>query len=326
MIFPWQNKQWQHVWRMKQDRRLPHALLVTGSVGMGKVLFAQALTRAWLCQQVDAEGNACGVCHACHLLERDVHPNVSWIKPEKEGQAIKIDQIREASDFVYHSSLENADRILLIHPADQLNAHAANALLKTLEEPPAQVVIMLITDQAQHLPATILSRCQRIHFPLPLSTEVIPWLKPQLSDENEAAFLLHLANGAPLMALALSRNETLVFRRNFLETLQRLSQQQEDPIQSAAKFQKIEPIKWIDFMLVWVMDLLRLQLGCDVKQLMNADYFSQLTALSKERSVEFHLTYMNYLQQIRQQIRNGMNLNKPLLLESALIRWRQACF
>ena len=85
----------------------------------------------------------CGTCHACRLIAGRAHPNVLWVEPEKEGQTIKVDQIREVSEFVNQSSLQGVHRIVLINPANAMNMHAANALLKTLEEPSSGAIIFI---------------------------------------------------------------------------------------------------------------------------------------------------------------------------------------
>ena len=146
MIFPWQQKEWRQLCRAKESGRLPHALLFSGLAGIGKTQLADYFSRLLLCQQFQTEYDPKCQCHSCRLAEGRAHPNVLWITPEKEGQAIKVDQIREVSDFIYQSARQGEYNIVVIHPANQMNVNAANALLKTLEEPPHGSLLILISQ------------------------------------------------------------------------------------------------------------------------------------------------------------------------------------
>lgn len=324
MILSWQMQQWQALWRAKQSGRLPHALLLSGVAGIGKVAFAQHFSHALFCQQVTSEGMACDTCHACRLIKGGVHPSVLWLSPEKAGAAIKIDQVREVNEFVSQSSLQGNYRLVVINPADDMNANAANALLKTLEEPAAAAVILLISHQSGRLPATILSRCQRITLPRPKTDEALTWLQDKITDKSiDAGLLLNLANGAPLAALQLIETDNLTLRQHLFQALVLLSQKQQDPIQSAASVKELEPIPFLDFLLSWVMDLLRLQLGSTENEIVNQDFAKQLSALTQHIPLRENTAFMHYVQQLRAQLCAGLNMNKPLMMESVLIRWME---
>lgn len=324
-MFPWQKKQWQQLWHSQQIGRLAHALLFAGPAGTGKTQFTTHFIKALLCQQpiTNETTFACSNCHVCRLLQGRTHPDVLWIAPEKEGQAIKVDQIREVSEFVSQSALKGNYRIIVIAPAEAMNGNAANALLKTLEEPSSHTYLFLISHQAQRLPATVLSRCQRLLFPLPAVIDVMPWLKEQVPEPEAAELLLRLANGAPLKAIQCLHEDNSRLRKDLFQALVLLNQKKHDPIQVAAKFQKAELILLIDFMLTWVMDLIRLQVGCD--DIINQDYLNSLVALGQQPNMKKHANWMAYLQQARAQLSLGIHLNKQLLLESLLIRWMECC-
>src|SRR5437867_10551148 len=131
MTYPWHTNQWQQLWRSKNENRLPHALLLSGVVGIGKAKFADDFARALLCRA--SPDFYCKQCHSCRLMQDRVHPNVVLVEPDGEGHAIKVDQIRGIIDFMNQSSLHGDYRIAIISPAISMNANAANALLKTLE-------------------------------------------------------------------------------------------------------------------------------------------------------------------------------------------------
>jgi DNA polymerase-3 subunit delta' len=338
MVFPWQIKQWQQIWRAKQENRLAHALLVAGVGGTGKAQFVESFVRAYCCKHSKTTASDCVPtdecsCHACRLIKGRAHPNVLWIEPEKIGSAIKVDQIRDISDFINQTSLQEEYRIVIVNPADEMNINAANALLKTLEEPSPGSILILISNHPAQLPATILSRCQRIIFPRPDKALALTWLNKQLSSHNKKSeikhdgeLLLRLAHGAPLAAMQLVKNEILSARTHLFQTLYSLSQKQTDPIQAAAKIQDLEPIAFLDFMLTWIMDLLKLHLGCAKDEIINQDFAPQLITLQHQGFLNATKNYMNYLQHIRGQIQMGINLNKQLMIENVLIRWRNHVF
>ena len=328
MSFPWQIEQWQQLWHAKCEQRLPHALLFTGLAGTGKAQFADVFSRALLCQNapasVSADINAyfCQTCHSCRLTAGRAHPNVLWIEPEKEGQAIKVDQIRLVSDFVNQSSLQGDIRVVIINPANNMNINAANALLKTLEEPASGAMMILVADQSAQLPATILSRCQRIVFPRPRHELAKSWLIQNLpSTEIDHGVLLRIAHGAPLAALQLVEKQALDVRRSLFDAFCALSLKQGDPIKLAAKLYDNDLQKMLDFTLAFMMDLLRLQLCGDEDNIINADYLSQLNEVKPRTQINTNAKFMQYLQQLRGQICTGFNLNKQLVTENMLIRW-----
>ena len=324
MRYVWQAKQWQQLWQSIQAGRLPHALLLTGMAGTGKVSFALHAAQALLCQANTADGDPCNNCHACRLVVTTAHPNVYHVLPEKEGQAIKVDQIRAAAEFVQQSSMKGEFRIVIIRPAHSMNMNAANALLKTLEEPSSGAIIILVTEQSGRLPATIRSRCQRILFPRPNQQEALSWLRTQpvvesLTPEQS----LRLMHGAPLLAASLSGDDMLPLRKEMFQAFSELAKKRAHALTLAAKWHKIDTVKWLDLLLGWVSDLLRLQKGCQPGQLLNQDYTDALQACAPLVPLQKNLQLMEHILTLRGQISAGINFNKQLLIESLLIRWSE---
>ena len=260
-IYPWQQPLWQQLSHTRAAQRLPHALLFAGIAGTGKYHFAECVARALMCQSPQIDGRFCQTCHACRLVAGRAHPDVIWVEPEKENSAIKVDQIRAVTEFAQQTASQGVMRIALIHPADSMNANAANALLKTLEEPPSGALFILISSQPSRLPATILSRCQQMTFPRPQTKEALAWLEAQNIVSTLAQSVLTLANGAPLAALRLVNDEMLTVRKTLFETLYALSKKQSDPLKSAFGLQAHDALPLLDCMLSWVTDMKRLQVG-----------------------------------------------------------------
>jgi len=326
MVYPWQTNQWLQLSRTKQENRLPHALLFLGIRGTGKAHFTEEFIRAQLCQCVSqkTDSKADCECRSCRLVTGRSHPNVLWIEPEKQGSVIKVDQVREITDFVNQTSLQGEYRFVVINPANNMNASAANALLKTLEEPASGSILILISEQSSLLPATILSRCQHIHFPSPPSEIALDWLKIKLTDNTvDPELVLRLANGAPLAAMQLVQDNILAARVHLLQTLYALSQKQADPVKSVSNLKDLELTQIIDFTLNWIIDLLRLHLEGNEKEIINKDFSQQLTDLHQRSLPRDIVRYMDYLQQLRSQIIKGINLNKQLMTENILIRWME---
>lgn len=319
MILPWQKKQWDTLWQMKTANRLPHALLLSGDAGIGKSKFADCFVHALLCKTVSREGYPCYECQSCRLIKNKSHPNVFRLSPEKTGHAIKVEQLRESIDFIYQSSYQDGYRILMINPAHSMNVNASNALLKTLEEPPHDVCILLLTHQLNQIPATILSRCQRIQFNKPDHLEAFNWLKKQLQNPAlDAELLLRITQGAPLAALSIEENAVLMIRQKLYQGLFSLSQKNADPLKIANDLQEFDSLSLIDSYLSWMTDLLKLQLGANHEAIRNSDYLAQLNILKQETTLANNVKQMNLLCQLRSQLMNGINFNKQLMIEKML--------
>jgi DNA polymerase-3 subunit delta' len=154
---------------MAQQRRLPQAVLLVGPQALNLLSFANELTRCLLCEHTTSP--PCGDCRACHLLQQQGHPDVCFIFKEDTARAIKIDQVRVLQEDVYQTPQCAAYRIIIIAPVDRMNISASNAFLKVLEEPPSHTRFILVAEQVGSIPATVLSRCQRYTFSMPVDRE-----------------------------------------------------------------------------------------------------------------------------------------------------------
>ncbi|GAO37230.1 DNA polymerase III subunit delta' [Sulfuricella sp. T08] len=270
MIYSWQNDIWRRL--MSTQATLPGALLLQGRSGIGKFHLAYTLAQALLCESPLDLGEPCEHCGSCHWFKIGGHPDFRLLEPEaqsavaestgetaeqgktadkKASQFITVAQIRELADFVNLTTHRNGMRIILVHPAEAMNVHAANALLKTLEEPPPGTLFILVSHQSQRLLPTVRSRCQKINAPFPGRAEALQWLREQGVAEENAC--LAQSGYAPLAALRLSAEDYQLKRRQILEQLG--APERFDPITLAERGDKAE-LAWIlTWMQQWVYDL-----------------------------------------------------------------------
>jgi DNA polymerase-3 subunit delta' len=226
---PWLADAWRMLAGAPAAQRLHHGLLIAGPSGLGKRALADAFAAAALCTQRLPDGSACGACRGCTLRTAGSHPDLVRIALEtrddgKLRSEITVDQIRALSQRLAMASQFGGLQLALIDPADRLNAAAANALLKTLEEPTPATVIVLVADEPARLPATIRSRCQRVEVRSPSREEALAWLRGQRVDASSAAAALDASLGNPGLALEWSRDATLDLRRECAEDLASLAQ------------------------------------------------------------------------------------------------------
>jgi DNA polymerase III subunit delta' len=223
-VLPWHEQELKRVLRART--RLPHALLIHGRQGIGKLAFVLSLARSLLCESPRAD-MACTNCPACGWFESSNHPDFRLIEPasetergaEEEGATkgsarILIEQIRELADFVNVSSHRGGLKVVIIQPAEALNANAANALLKNLEEPPPGTVFLLVAHRPHFLLPTIRSRCQQIALAAPEPAAAIAWLHAQ--GTRDPALALAQTGNAPLLAQQLTEREYWQQRDSFL--------------------------------------------------------------------------------------------------------------
>lgn len=220
----WLHGEWQSLATRLARRQLPHALLISGAAGLGKRALAGRLVEAALCEHRSDDGSACGQCRSCLLLAAGTHPDRVHVTLElrddgKLRSEITVEQIRQLSQRLSLSSQFGGLQLVIIEPADVMNANAANALLKTLEEPSASTVIILVSDRPARLPATIRSRCQRIAVAVPHSDEAHAWLVANGIASGQASAALAATLGNPGRALAAISDQTLPLRADCLRDL-----------------------------------------------------------------------------------------------------------
>jgi len=208
-LSPWLVEPWRQLQARRAEGRLPHALLIAAPPGIGKRVLADALQASLLCETPQSEGFACGRCRGCVLFTGGAHADAIRVsfglrddgKPRSE---IVVEQIRELCARFAQTSARGGWRVAVIDPANALNHNAANALLKTLEEPEPNVLMILVADDIGRLPATILSRCQRVVIAPPPRAQARAWLLAQGAAPDAVDEALALSDGNPGEALRLA--------------------------------------------------------------------------------------------------------------------------
>lgn len=195
-ILPWLQSINQQLLAAYQSQRLPHAINFVGPQYLGKLQFARQFARRLLCTS-PAEEFACGQCKSCLLCAAGTHPDWLNIEPEAVGKVLKIDTIRFLQSRFQQTAQQGDKKIAIVGPAEQMNENAANALLKILEEPPADTYFILLTHHSSKLLPTIRSRCQRISFSIPAEQAILNWLGdgyPKASVQSA----MRLGRGLPM--------------------------------------------------------------------------------------------------------------------------------
>ena len=280
---PWHEEIWGRL--AASGERLPHALLFHGRPGIGKLHLAEVLAQSLLCENRSKEGLACGTCPACAWFSAGNHPDYRLIQPaalapaedeaeteepteegkKKPSKQIKIEQIRALSDFLNVGSHRNGYRVVLIHPAESMNPGSANALLKSLEEPSAGVVFLLVSHQPSRLLATVRSRCHALALSLPPRELSLRWLQEQGGKATAAE--LAFAGDAPLAAAALEDDQAEARRRLF----GLLAQPATSALTLADFCQRMQPGPVVDWMLKWTYDLIALASNGKVRYNINQE-------------------------------------------------------
>ena len=197
--YPWLSGHWSFFIQRLEADRLAHALLIRGPAGCGKTALASAMVARLLC--VENQAQACGQCRSCKLYPGGAHPDYFDLQPEEDSEVIKVDQVRDLISRLNLTTFISERKVAYIYPAECMNAAAANALLKSLEEPAGNTVLILVSDNPGRLPVTILSRCQAIDVAQPDHQQVQDWLESSSGKpSNEVSAALQAAGGSPLRA------------------------------------------------------------------------------------------------------------------------------
>lgn len=313
---------------LAEKDRLAHALLIKGPRGIGKQAFGMALAQGLLCESPATASVACGHCSACNWFSTGAHPDFRLLAPatetdpdaeaEEPGKKskpspwISIEQVRELHDFIYVSSHRNGRKVIVVYPAEALNVNAANALLKSLEEPPARTHFILISHRPHRLPRTIISRCRQLSLRQPDRMTALAWLKEQ--GVQDPALALAQSSGAPLLALAANEGDDLAGRREFLA---RIAPPDFDPLTVAESFRDMPLERFIGWLQKWTHDIAEQRMLGTIR--FNPDLSRELAVIAKR--VEPLAALRLHRKLVREQRNIHHPLNGRLYIESVLLAY-----
>ena len=313
-------------------QRWPHALLITGRRGLGKRLLALHFARALLCEAPLDSGEACGACPSCGYVAQGTHPDLQLIEPvtyDEEGNrtptdAINVERVRELIEFSQLSAHRQRAKVGLIAPAEAMNAAAANAFLKTLEEPPAGTFLLLVSHQPARLAPTIVSRCRRLPAPEPDRAAAAAWLTQNSIGNADPELVLAQAGGAPLFALALADADIQRERDHLL--LQLAQPERLSPLAFGARLdtapkdeRKTQLANAVYWLLAWTADLASVAAGAAPS--FNPDHREALTRLAGRVALVPLFRYYQTL--LRQRALLSHPLQPRWVAEALLIEYRQ---
>lgn len=317
--YPWLEPARRRLAAYLAAGRLPQGLLISGAAGVGKGALADDFARRLLCASPSAEG-ACGTCPACRLAAAGNHPDYLRIEPEEAGKRITVDLVRRLIDRLSLKPQYGASRVVVIRPAHAMNTAAANSLLKTLEEPDPQTLFILVSERPTQLPATVLSRCQRLDVRLPARDEALRWLRGQgLGEEAEA--LLAMAGGAPVRAAELHGGDLAQRRRKLFDDWLAVLRDETDPLAVAEQWAKEDGETVTTWLRGWIADLIRIGSGETpaALRLANADLEQGLRKAAAGLDLRTLFARLDDVDAARRNLEG--QANRQLIMEDILINW-----
>jgi DNA polymerase-3 subunit delta' len=258
MTVPWLDNEMATLQAARAADRIPHALLIHEAPGAGGEWLATWIAQLVLCTQ--RQQPPCGTCTSCARVAAGQHPDLLNIRPIDESRQLRIEQVRELAQELALTSHQGGYKVGVLAPADLLNRFAANALLKTLEEPPARTVLMLVVTQPSRLPATILSRCQRIRIAAPTRPEAVAWLEAK-RGKGDWKTVLDILGDAPMTAAELDATAVAQIGSEMRRGLDESVTGSVDPVATAERWSRADlPLRLRCFE-NWLTELIRGQFG-----------------------------------------------------------------
>ena len=298
---------------------LPHAFLFTGVEGVGKKFTALTLAKVVNCHH-GANGDSCDQCISCRKIARGNHPDIDLI--ERDGPFIKIEQIRALKHRMRFKPLEGRYRVTTIINSQHLKAEAANALLKVLEEPPADNLIILTATETRALLPTIVSRCLHLPFQPLSSAEISAYLcKTHSISPERAEVIARLADGSLSRAVALLDEKKLSRRNWILETVAEIHQSRISDLLAATnrwKGDNLDLQQDLEWLKTWIRDLLVQKIKATARvDLLNSDLDNKIKAMASQMSSHQLWQFFDLVCAIQGAM--GYNVNKRLSLETLLL-------
>lgn len=316
--YPWLNQPYRHIISQHQAGRAHHALLIQAIDGMGDDALVWGVSRWLMCQQRDGL-KSCGQCHGCQLMQAQTHPDWYRLEAEKGKSTLGIDAVRQVTEKLYHFAQQGGAKVVWLPDAAQLSESAANALLKTLEEPPANSWFFLSSREPSRLLATLRSRCMALSLTAPDEAQSLQWLSRQMSqDEAALQAALRLSAGAPAAALQLLEPARWQARQTLCNTLPDALRQ--DILQLLPALNSEDVAARISWLLALLVDALKWQQGA-TRWLSNPDRQDVVALLADTFSSRALDESAREWMQCREQLIHVAAVNRELLLTDRLLSW-----
>lgn len=287
--------QWQFIRTAIVHQRMPQSLLLVGPRHVGVTSFANQLASILLCH---AETKPCHQCSSCQLFKAGTHTDFKQIRPEALGGVIKIDQIRCLQEDIYQTPLCGENQLVLLEPVDRMNMAASNALLKVLEEPPTSVYFILVAEQLGTIPATILSRCQKLMF-------------ADSKFDSTDYFVLgeHYAADSP-------RGKLYAMRDSIMTSLCDVIEAKSSPCAVAAEWSKFELFDFVWFLHLVTAQAIQTRLVNIKPKHADEDALARLIQVMDPIGLLMQLESLN---NISRKLSHNVSMNTTLALEDLLI-------
>jgi len=316
--YPWLRPPFEQLVSSYQSGRGHHALLVQALPGMGADALVYALVRFQMCHTPEGQ-KSCGKCHSCQLMQAGTHPDYYQLAPEKGKSTLGVDAVREVTEKLYEHARLGGAKVVWVSDAALLTEAAANALLKTLEEPPVNTWFFLQCEEPARLLATLRSRCRHFHLAPPAENYGIAWLGREVTTSQENLLTaLRLTAGAPAAALELLGESRFAPRQQLCTAL--------DAALLSADWLSLLPVLNHDSVaerLYWLSSLLldaqKMQQG--ISLLTNVDAWALVQRVANTLSSTRLQAMIHDACACREQLLNVTGLNRELMLNDLLLRW-----
>ena len=321
--YPWHQDTWKKFSNAKATNKLPHAVLISGEEGIAKVSLAKRMAKSLLCiKSASTEQDACNECSSCKTYESGANPDFTQITLLEDKQQIGVDQIRTLSEFLNYSRSYNTYRVVILYPVERMNINAANSLLKSLEEPSAHTVIILVTAKMNQLLATIKSRCQLFYVKPPNKEETFQWLQHYQSKQNketdtpiDSDTLIKMVGNKPLKAINVTQ-EDIDSRNKFFKDLIGVIQEQISITEMAKNWEKYNPEVLLNWQILIIQNTIK-------TIVINSDDPDKAPAINNQltqhlSSEEHWFLYQNLIKQ-KQFIHTSVN--SLMFIQNMIMLW-----
>ncbi|EPK3136062.1 MULTISPECIES: DNA polymerase III subunit delta' [Enterobacter] len=315
--YPWLRPHFEQLIASYQAGRGHHALLIQALPGMGEDALIYAITRFLMCQQPEGH-KSCGKCRGCQLMQAGTHPDYYTLEPEKGKSALGIDAVREVSEKLYEHARLGGAKVVWLKDAALLTEAAANALLKTLEEPPEKTWFFLSCRDPGRLLATLRSRCRLHHLATPQESWALSWLEREVTTSQDSALsALRLSSGAPAAALALLQADVWSQREALCRAVASALESGDwlSVLPALNSDQAAERLHWLAALL---LDALKIQQGATL--LTNPDVWLLVNTLANRLPGATLRAILHDTCQSREQLLTVTGLNRELVLTDQLLR------